>query len=495
MSVTKAFDKLLDRRRALGWRINTFSVATNQKNLRDQSTMTVELTPFSFLAVPLVIDSERRIAANGDVANLNLENKRSLNPLLISESEAKQYDRVRAVGRRIRSTFSWSKTDGTMIRSWDSNDTSKYSASLSAGPDYPKRRDQKEKVDAEYRKTDRFKDTWALFKLPDFWTGFVGKNDPAIPGQTPFSAIVDSTGRAKDVYRSNVRFLSHIPIDLDSSDVFKRVADGKRAPFAIIKAAGGLPAHFVEVENLDSSTGLEKDSRGSGEFDWSGKLSVVKRDAAVRIKVSGAPQHVMGDSEFVKLEHDGDLVELSWENLVVTAQIETDDFVEQIFPPTGALDGVKDIIRTLRVDMGDEYGLDFVADGTVVGVKDGKLVYAPKRFIVTTLPTEEVGSIGFAETGFIRDDRPKLFEIAKMAQAWYSRRKRSVLFTIDEIFNPVVIGGYLLSSGPFADEWVAETDLESVVTQVNINLRSLPPVTKITTAYAELDFAQIVSNF
>lgn len=500
-SVTKALDQMLARKRGLGWKANTYEIegatplpanpteaetATFQAQ-RDQQ-LTIVLTPFSFLKEPIQLDSTRILKENSNQESVTVNDKKSVGLLIVKKSTARQYQRIKAVGRRIRSTFSLSDTDETLEGVWGSNDPNLYSKSLSEKNNYPTRRDQKQKIDAEFRKSEQFSDLWAVFRIPNDWNGLTGVSDVTKPNNlVTQNAIVNSKGKPGKFYRGSLRLLSHIPIKQN----MERIAEGKRAAFALINVGGTAltgagtafddlpesqrPPYYIPIDDLNSASGLEKDNRGAAKYDWSGNLSIDKRDAAVKIRVTGEPKHVMGDDQFAKLDHDDKEVELSWEKLIITVQAELDEHVESIFPTAAALDGQLDLIKTLRVDMGDEYGLDYVTNFTVTGVEDGRLILA----------------IGH----FVRDDREKLAEIARQAFLWWSRERISVEWDIRELFNPVVLGGYIIAFGPFSDDWVDETTIESVVTRIRINLEQKPPIVTTTTSYAELDFGHISRQF
>ncbi len=115
--------------------------------------------------------------------------------------------------------------------------------------------------------------------------------------------------------------------------------------------------------------------------------------------------------------------------------------------------------------------MHYVAPGTVVDLADGKPVYA--------------------DGGLIRDDRPLLEQIARVAYEWYGRRRQALTLTYVGASNLFRVGDLITTIGSGA----TEEPIRTVITEIRIDLardQGETHRTTIQTQWAELDVLRLV---
>ena len=121
--------------------------------------------------------------------------------------------------------------------------------------------------------------------------------------------------------------------------------------------------------------------------------------------------------------------------------VEADAYCEARWPLDGSLpSGVP--LEKLVIDAGDNYRLDTITPGTVVGIENGT-------------PITTVG-------GTLRDDRKELQTIACLAYEWYGIERRPLDVTFQHIKNVFRLGMLLTTIGSGATEGAINTVVESI---------------------------------
>ena len=105
-----------------------------------------------------------------------------------------------------------------------------------------------------------------------------------------------------------------------------------------------------------------------------------------------------GDPDYVPI--------FNWQNLKFTVYADWDEYVQEIYP--AANEGKLGMEEVLVLRLGKEFRLDWLTAGTILDVKNG---------------SQEVAA---QSGGFIRDDRPQMQNILRVAWSYYSRPRVSV---------------------------------------------------------------------
>jgi hypothetical protein len=213
-------------------------------------------------------------------------------------------------------------------------------------------------------------------------------------------------------------------------------------------------------------------------YDWAATVRIPPDDRAVEINVQSAPQHVIAHTDFTALAADDDLGENDYREAIFTVCLQDDRYAQEEW---GGDDTV-DCERTKIIWAGDEYRVDWVAFGTVVGIADG-------------------GTLQRSLGGFVHDDRDQLLEIAKVAHAFYSRERKVLQVETDNPTTDLELGDMLINLGldDGGDTNHYHAAINSVITEIRVfnpraDAGAIPPPVRmrITTDAGELDPMQLL---
>jgi hypothetical protein len=188
-------------------------------------------------------------------------------------------------------------------------------------------------------------------------------------------------------------------------------------------------------------------------------------------------QEMFALNDFVYLPTDN-APKADFRKMLCTLTLEWSEFATGSYPESGPPG--RDLVRTLFLDAGEIYRLDYLCEQTVVALKP------------------QTAELIRAEQGaYIRDDRDKLKAIARAAHAWYSQIRRAVTFGTSLINSKLQVGHYITAIGDDEIEGDVHTeDINSVITSIEIKSPSVEgegsvqpsvPTIRYETAFGELD--------
>lgn len=437
LSVLDCMNKLIDRRRGLGWRL-----LTNGGGV-------VGIFVYSVLADPISFE-EIQIPRNLWQDTLFFDGLIDLQPQ-VEYSDLNLYDRIVVRGEPIRVCGSFSPLNGTLEPAWSAADETAYEAA----------------EDTE-RSTDKYRNVFAKFRVPPDWDwSYISLQELILPepvrqtmalAQTRAGEVFADAENPANVWNLDHKFLREILMEEESG-----LADAEedyREPFAVIYRGDTLKWAYTdrlknEKEKADQLHNL--------------RLTVGNRDLSVTVR--GRVNHLLGGAgngfgEFPAAPSPDTNVpaELNWKNLILTLALETDT----IFGVDIKLPGPSESGKTLIIDVP---GASFwrIVGGTVKDVTDGDLVY---------------NNNGLAET--IRDDSPRLRAIAIASAAWYGMQRAVISYKFIGLapFHPVgmLIRGAVSSS-------IGIQRVGTVVTERKWNFLAEDGfgTTQVRTGYGELD--------
>jgi len=466
--------------------------------MRVNASNEVQLIPFSFLETDTPLGSP----GNTYVGNQNLKTVTfaadASCQLTVTRSTMDAIDQVIVRGAKRRNCGTISKADSTIEAGWTSAHQTDYKngASLATSPAYPAaaKVDERQKRNASARQVDKLRDVYARFVLPDDWDLKV--NDGENGGtDSPISPVYNPTDpQDRDVvyrlYPPTIKILPTLPLlahhDYSASKIDDdTVTSDGDGPYAELQPIVLTPLledtdFFVHVEDV----GIVRSHwyAGTGEDrTWSGAVSVDPDARAIRVKVQGAPQHKIAKTDFVAIDSSDWPIDFwDWQDFIFTIAIEDDRYCEAVYPvdfPVGI-----DAGRTIIIDMGDGYRLDYVAKDTVVAV-DGTH---------GTLTRSTSG-------GFVRDDRQPLEDIARIAWEWYSTERIACEWSTSQWkpFRETVasaeigirVGDMVTTIETGDDQLTTNTVVTSITIETPRSNDTNPGVPRITytTQFAELD--------
>lgn len=480
-SVWGILTSLMSRHRLVGFRVAVDSTVSPAK---------AQIKPFSFAATAVAhaIAGSDPIPANNRKFDLVIEQDRTAAATL-KISSLEQYDAVIVRGRRRRSCFSISLPDGTLSAGWTSDLETLYEAAASTVTGYAgfELVEQQER-NAEVRGGDLLRDVFQRFVIPPAWDGLSGDGEGSAT-QGPVFPKTDTSTLGSDsapFFRLDLEMLATLPLhegvdysgDKIKDDLVDESAGNgrERPPLCVWKLPSSGTRRWQTIDTVGQKADLEE-TDDVENTSWSARVRTAEDGGAVELIVYGAPQHVIAETDFTPLAADEDLGDNDWRECIITVAVEDDRYAEGSYGL--GLGDATDLERIKVIDAGDEYCKDWVAIWTVVGVNLD-------------------GTLQRSTGGFVRDDTPYLAEIAKLAYAWYSIPRHSLIFETEHLTSAIELGDMVENlnlpaegGNPLNSHYHAA--INTVVTEIRIvnpradDVNPEPARMQITTGAGELD--------
>lgn len=337
----------------------------------------------------------------------------------------RRYNRIRARGAPITSTFTVGFGDSTLEADWQAALETAYKAAASGLGSYPTDDDERKAMNDAYRRRSIFRGVYSAFRIPDDWdlkSGDGGATSPAVARDWAIAdvlqsgSIVGSLPVMVDNLRVLPRTLLKTGVDYsDPSNLVDHNPSGTEPdlepPFAVVKIATS-PDKWQFADKLSSI-----DTTGStevGDIKTSYHLYAQQQAPGVRLQATSGSAHSLAVNHWASAAPTAHEPELDYESMVVTLAVEADTRVEGAWPAL-APGGV--MLDELVLEAGDDYRLDYLAAGTVVDVVAGSLVLADATDAVDYL---------------LRDDRDALQDLARQAYEWYQTDRAGLQFALTQ---------------------------------------------------------------
>lgn len=450
-TVRQMLDRLLDRRRLLGWCVTV-----------DETTSphTIQIEVFSFVSSAIGLPSGATQAANPNQDAIDFDNALDVRASL-TKSDRHYADQVIVRGARKRSCFSLAYDDGTLVADWAAADETDYENGPASLPETEA--DQIRAI-IEYRRRDELRQVYAYFKVPDDWdfevgNGFGGGPSSSSGGGPNLPIDPDLDELTEWIYRPGLRFSRELFPELQET----RGTDGAQdapPPLAVIEIENGA---YRLIDQLAETAGVIDRGHGKGR-SWCASLRMRPDCPGVIVRVSGAQQLVIAKTDFGgDLDTDDQPSWLDWKDMIVTVAAEMFAHVEAVYPDAES-ELAEDVDqKTVVVIDIDEVGrLDYVVPDTVIGVDgDGDLV-------------RHAG-------GYVRDDRDWMRDMAKYVFDWYGITRQAFRFEMQQVLDLLEVGQMITTVGTGE----LEEEVNSVV--VGVTYDFVAQSTHVDTAFANLD--------
>jgi hypothetical protein len=453
MTPWQLMNKVIDRRRGLGLRHRL--VFDDEQG--DDGEEVLHLSVFSTLAEPVALEDaeETILRGNSDVVQLDISAAVNVLSLQLTKSAVQQADRVRVIGERRGSVRTLDAGD-ELVPDWEESKVTEYNTARSANSNYDDlTEDEKSRANARFRAADEFRKVFAQWRLDAYTLDTFPQ--------------LDADGEVLEVgdhpqWLGALRFEKSLPMlaDVDYSGEIEPAADADPQEF--------IPPlvwfNHELAERMDADADTTEDGR-----KWSVQVRVVETAPALRLEVVGGQQHFIasdlyaenGTYEAIEAA-DHAVASDSWRATVYMLQQDRVEASEPAEPVSG------DVERVVEIQVPGAY-LDYLVPGTTVGVTHG-----------TDGSTEYQTATG----GWLRDDRERLQNIAKLAWSYYSVPQQSLRFAFRAVSAVATVGQMITD----LVELGQSEEINSVVTGMDIDLES--QVTTLQTAFSELDFVELV---
>lgn len=475
MTLWQILNRLIDRRRGLGW--HTFV-----------SSGTIKIKVWSHTATLVTLPSGSSVPANPDTMTYDFDNAVNVKVANVSTTLMSRFDQIIVRGERAGSVFSV-RPQTNVEKDWSDQERTAYNLAASAKTGYSALSDaDKEAANMDYRAQDYIAKVFSWWRPKTNWDGR-SATDPAIGTNAFAFPKIDADGnfvqvgtsnppayQMANVQRSGLRILPYLPMrhgvdytqpitttsfwmDGTAADMLPPMVFFKAQP--IRTAAGSLDAGWLHGERLNQAVDSNSSKR---PYSYSVDVAVREDAPGLVLRTVGKPQHYIAADLYTpnaSFENIAAGEGLNHDQWIATVYMLQDNYCKAAYPATADL-GSLDLVRTYHLTIPGSF-LDYICPGTIVAVDGGEL----KKTV---------------QGGLLRDDRPRLRDIARMAFMWYGQTRRILDLSFRGITTGFEIGHLITQIGSGGH---AET-INTCITQINYNLQA--GTTELRTQFGELDF-------
>ena len=437
LTIKQALDKLISPQRGLGWVVRTCGDGV------------VNIHVFTVLTEP-ISSGDVQIPANPEQFDLQLDDAINISTAKINLNSQSRFEKIIIQGQRLKVCNTFRFADNSLERAWTQAEEDAYEAETD-----------------ENRKTDKHSRVYTTYRVPKKWDGTVRVSlgivggslvqVPALPCFTDNGTLtfpVDEEGFAAPIFWHYAKaFSRNIPIEKEATII--GAEPEFLAPLVLIQDP--TTEKFSQVEKLNIAVGTEKGKQ-------SARIRMLDREMGIECQLplghSFGLNHFSGTSKITP-EHD-------YETIRATVFYETDCRVRVI---EEIRDGKHpEAERALVIDVPDAEAW-YIVPGTLIGVENGEFLKAE-------------GSAA----GLVRDDTPRLRQIAAFAKAWYGKQRASFSMTLKETFQFLAPGQIIRQ---ISSSWHRQ-QVGTVVSEISWDFETGETTT--LTDFAELDFVAITSS-
>lgn len=492
ITVRQLLNQLIARQRGYSYRVEVYN-----DTLTDSQNAEVWIEPFTTTAEDIILpqppdadDAEViKIPANENLVQVDMTNDRTCSPIVVTKDAFSEYDQIEVYGARavhcVTLDFAY------FSRNWEQDNEVNYDGGGSSEAGFPVSAEvaDRQRWIAEYRSRSQFENVYRRF--------FV---EPAMqtPGGKPVwpdfdDPIANPTDANREIPTEEMPIWDRVPmisgVDYSSRATFKNTlpTDWRERPLLAPSVYFEIDSKWYSGEKISVSQDVEAPTE-TDNFHFAVKVTPLpERPGNFYLDVFGQPQHVIADGIFTPLPDDKAVGGVSYEDAEITLAILGDYHAVARWPDKLDQEIDYDPDATLRVrtiNAGDQYQFHLVLDGTIFGISNGQLQRTSQAIIV-------------------RDDRPRLKEIARMAYMWYGKPRRALQFSTQLVSNALEVGdmitamvvdrdGGMYQSGPDASEEI-NTCVTSITIRNQVGGEAQPvPVIEYKTEFSELD---VISYF
>lgn len=460
-----------------------YSFYLEVENSDDPGVAKIVLKPFTFTKDDVVIslDPLKVIYANPNQFRLDATNDQTIGGVPVVSDAFAEYDQVRVTGNRAVHCFSldFDAISGDVESDWESSDQTAYDEGASNDAGYPVSAEiaERQRLDVEARQRPSLHAVYRRFKLKADWDFKSSAIETVFPDYEDPEA--NPEGVTRKLPYNELVILPFIPlfpgVDYTSFDAIDdpTVKPEFMKPQVWFAKAG---SDYVNGDSIKVSQHVEGEDEDRN-YHFSVELNPLKEPGKFHLDVHGQAQHVIASQEFTPLAHEWEIGGFDFSTVYITIAVNADYYCQSVYPPIDDIiaEAPTKLIRILDINAGPDFRMDLI-------IKDTYL----KLTSQTTFADAD-------STYLIRDDRPTLTEIAKLAHVWYGSTRRALTFETKLITAALQIGDMItgLVSEPAGLE-ATDTEVNTVVTSITITNRvgverAEPAAMKYQTEAAELD--------
>lgn len=425
---------VVDRHRGILWFLDGEEYRDGGETL---DRVTFRVAPYTEADVEL--PTGETWAANPSNFTVDISEMCDLASCVHVKDSLREFAQVIVEGGRPGSVFTIDQPTDSLAQDWSPEQLLQY---LTPGTQDPLIDPSERKtINDSTRSSDLLRDVFTRFKIPDDWDGMV----PVVGTRRPvFPRITDdaiNTSEAEPFWRAGLRFEHYLPLKTNhdySTGSSQPPAVGPpesqqdfRPPLAVFQikdGQGNFAWHYSDSASIPANDELQPGKN----VHLSCSLQMHDHQAGLSLRPGGMP-HAIQDGYVFDGQNEGIFEShqergyVDQDSITVTVYAKSDAMLTSKYPADAdvipAANGSPSIHR---ISLGDRATVDYMLQGTVVDVREGELVRTPGPH-------------------FVRDDRPRMRRLARLAWEWYKRPRNAVQLVINDITGQIKRGELLHS--------------------------------------------------
>jgi len=478
-TVKSLLDELFDPRRLVGWAVGW-----------DDASESLLVKVFSYNEDPIDLASGGVVPANNSQVTFDFDSAWDIADAHVRRLSNHRASQVRVRGARRGAVFTVSHADGTLEADWTSSNQTAYNtgASGATGPSYSTLDfSERQKRNRLARGAESLRRVYRYFRIPTTWD-FKSNNGENSGSDSPVVPKLDAQGAigsdSAPLWRPGLSLEEYLPLasghDYASLPATNNLPDGSIPEPLPVLVFVKTPTTTNDGSNSRWVNGAELVGADVGELAgeagqrWRISARVQQQNLGLVLDVFGGEQHLIASTEFSAIGDEDTAAALDWQDdLLATVYMESDSHVE-VWYPGGAAQAEAGV--TILDISGDEYRLDYLAPGTVVGTAvDGALSRNTSG-------------------GFLRDDRERMLDHARAAYQWYSRVRSELDVSVRTVLPVAVIGDLVTTIGSGATLETVNTPITRITVSLGHRDSQQPPMTTIGTDFGVTEFGQVTAR-
>ena len=463
LSIRQALDKLIDRRRGLGWRINSDGnfleiviYTTIETDINFPETIVPEHT-IGGITIPESISPAITIQGNGNQIDVWWNDALLVTDPVIATTESNRYDSIVVQGAKMMSTFTASTADGTLVPMWTEADEIEYQGIKQESGVYANTSDI-------VRGQDRWKQVYQLFSLRHDWDWKINGNIVA-PAFNDAAYVDDTqTGNYYNDVNRPLQRITRLPKPFTAKGAFAGNIQYQEPQVFATPSPSGAVYPMPPNTRLPSGKSVIRGDLAGSLGGGIPSFSVTMADIAPAIEINAGIPHIMGMNHYDTTHSDSSQSPwYDWKTIIATLCIETD------------------IRPTVKVDLGKNSPW---LRTLLIEVPHAEFWWLTTDTITYQNPDLSLNLAGGFAT---RDDTEILRRVAALAKAWYGVVRTPVGWTEKSYLTEYSIGTMIVNASASIGNWMP---INTVITAINYDF--LAVTTHIQTGFGELDTAIVL---
>lgn len=446
----------------------------------------IEFKAWSYNSADITLPSGVAFPKNAHPIDIDFDDAIDVEDAMEIRDIANTYTQVKVQGARRGSVVTLSLEDGSLEKGWTDEEQTEYFEAAAGTPGFELIPfDDQITAHDRFRAGHRMRHVWTSFRIPDDWDGMLS-NIPGNGGSTEVPAFpsLDEDG---DPTTSPQNIVNHL-LRIDPDLALRQFYDYSGVPSAATLEPGRTSspgylrtfamwrmdtpndkwADVSRLSDFGKANGIDILGRKRSGLNFDASLDLWSHAPGLSI-VPNTVAHIQAGETWNddNPSPSWTQAEVDYQDYAVTCYIQQDSRVEEVWPDS-PLAAVANQQSVLLIELGDEFRLDWLCQGTIIGMKN-------------------TGEAIRSFAGFVRDDRPIMKDIARILGLWHLIPRVSFRVAFKQITGLYSVGMLVQQVGSRD----TLTTVNSLITAVDYDFEA--GTTQITTSFTEtLDALELV---